>query len=62
MVCKYVEHKFSELKRGQKIARLCLGVFSINCEVLAYLYHLGKLTFGLLHAASATKKVSIQSI
>ncbi len=43
-------------KRGQKTVRLCLAVCSIKCEVLPYLHHLGKLTFGLLHAASATKQ------
>ncbi len=29
---------------------------SINCEVLLYLHYLGKLTFGLLPKASATKQ------
>ncbi len=45
----------SELKRGQKTVRLCLAVCTVNCEVLPYLHQLGKLGFGLLHAASATK-------
>ncbi len=46
----------SELKREQKAVRFCLAVCSINCEVLPYLPHLEKLTFGLLHAALATKQ------
>ncbi len=46
----------SELKHGQKTVRLCLAMCSINCEVLPYLHNLGKLTLGLLHAASATKQ------
>ncbi len=39
-----------------KKLRFCLAVCSINCEVLSYLLHLGKLTFGLLHADLATKQ------
>ncbi len=56
MVCKYVQNEISELKRGQKTVRLCMVVCSINCEVLPYMHHLGKLTVGLLYAASATKQ------
>ncbi len=40
----------------EKILRLCLSVCSINCEVLPYLHHIGKLTCRLLIAASATKQ------
>ncbi len=41
---------------NKKIVKLCLAVCSIDCEVLPYFPHLGKLTFGLLHEASATKQ------
>ncbi len=57
MVCKYVYTEISELKLGHKPVRLPLAVCSINCKVMPYLHHLGKLTFGLLHAASATKQM-----
>ncbi len=39
----------------KKTVRFCLALCSINCEVLPYLPHLGKLTCGLFHAALATK-------
>ncbi len=55
MVCKYVSNKISELKHD-KTLRFCLAVCSINCEVLPYLPHLVKLTFGLFHVALATKQ------
>ncbi len=57
MVCKYAKNEISKLKCGQKSVRLCLDVCSINCEVLSYLQHIGKLKFGFLHAASATKQM-----
>ncbi len=57
MVRKYVWNEIFELKCEQKTMRLCLAVYSIYCEVLPYLHHLGKLTFGLLHAASVTKQM-----
>ncbi len=57
MICKYVQNETSELKGGNNTVRLCLAVCSIICEVLPYLQHLGKVTFGLLHAASATKQM-----
>ncbi len=49
----------SWLKRGQQTMRLCLDVCSVNCEVLQFLHHFGKLTLGLIHVASATKQRSI---
>ncbi len=56
MVYKYVYNKIAELKHEQKTVRFCLDVCSIIREGLPYLPHLGKLTFGLLHAALATKQ------
>ncbi len=53
---KYVSNEISELKREQKTVRLCLAVCSINCEVLPYFHHLGKLTYELLHTALDTKQ------
>ncbi len=35
---------------------VCLAMCLINCEVLPYLHHIGKHTFGLIHAALATKQ------
>ncbi len=61
MVRKYVWNEIFELKCEQKTMRLCLAVYSIYCEVLPYLHHLGKLTFGLLHAASVTKQMWVSS-
>ncbi len=46
-MCKYVK---------KNTVRFCLVVCSINCEVLSYLPHFGKLTFGLFHAALTTKQ------
>ncbi len=39
-----------------KTVRLHLAVCSITCEAFPFLPHPGKLTLGLLHAASATKQ------
>ncbi len=50
-MCK---NEISELKRGHKTV---LAICSINGEVLPYLCHLRKLTFGLVHATSATKPI-----
>ncbi len=38
-----------------------LAMCSINCEVLPYLHHLAKLTFGLFNVASATKQRLVSS-
>ncbi len=45
-----------KIKSLNKKLRFCLAVCSINCEVLPYLPHLGKLACGLFHAALATKQ------